>query len=80
MIKLQVEHKVLHVLQVTHVELVITQVDNYVKMTLTSQLMNGISRVLQKLLKYFNGTLVSTSFVLPSAGVFPVTFNLNLND
>ena len=74
------EHKVLHVLQVTHVELVITQVDNYVKMTLTSQLMNGISRVLQKLLKYFNGTIVSTSFVLPSAGVFPVTFNLNLND
>ena len=80
MIKLQVEHKVLHVLQVTHVELVITQVDNYVKMTLTSQLMNGISRVLQKLLKYFNGTIVSTSFVLPSAGAFPVTFNLNLND
>ena len=62
------------------VELVITQVDDQVKMRLTSQLINGISRVLQKLLKYFNGTIISTSFVLPSAGVFPVIFILDLND
>ena len=41
-------------------------------MRLTLQLINGISRVLQKLLKYFNGTIVSTPFVLPSAGVYPV--------
>ena len=62
------------------VELVITQVDDHVKMRLTSQLINGISRVLQKLLKYFNGTIISTSFVLPAAGVFPVIFILDLND
>ena len=41
-------------------------------MRLTSQLINGISRVLQKLLTYFKGTIISTSFVLASAGVFPV--------
>ena len=49
-------------------------------MRLTSQLINGISRVLQKLLKYFNGTVISTFFVLPAAGVFPVIFILDLND
>ena len=62
------------------VELVITQVDDHVKIRLTSQLINGISRVLQKLLKYFNGTIILTSFVLPPAGVFPVIFTLDLND
>ena len=45
---------------------------------LISQLINGISSVLQKLLKYLNGTIISTSFVL----LFPVCpiiccFNLN---
>ena len=49
-------------------------------MTFTSQLINSVSRVFQKLLKYFNGTVISTSFVLLSAGVFPVIFILNLND
>ena len=49
-------------------------------MRLTSQLNNGISRVLQKLLKYFNKTIISTSFTLPAAGVFPVIFILDLND
>ena len=39
-------------------------------MRFTSQLINEISRVLQKLVQYFNGTIVSTSFVLPSAGLF----------
>ena len=34
----------------------------------------------QKLLKHFNGTIISTSFVLPSGGVFPVTFILDLSD
>ena len=33
------------------------------KMRLISQLINGISRVLRKLLKYFYGTAISTSFV-----------------
>ena len=62
------------------VELVITQSLDYVKIRLTSQLINGISRVLQKLPKYFNGTIISTSFVFPSSGVFPVIFTLDLND
>ena len=30
-------------------------------------------------LKYFNGTAILTSFVLPSAGVFPVILILYLN-
>ena len=61
------------------VSLVITQVDDHVKKRLTSQLINGILRVLQKLLKYFNGTIISTSFILPPAGVLPVIFTLDLN-
>ena len=49
-------------------------------MKLISQLINGISRVLQKFLVYFNGIAISTSFALPSTGVFPVIFILDLND
>ena len=49
-------------------------------MRLISQLINDISRVVQKLLKYINGTAVSTYFVLPAAGVFPVILVLYLND
>ena len=59
------------------VELVITQVDDHVNWRIISQLINAISRVLQKLLKYFDSTIISTSFVLPSSGVFPVIFVLN---
>ena len=62
------------------VELVITQPLYQVKVRLTSQLTNGISRVHQKLLKYFNGTIISTFFVFLSAWVFPVIFTLDLND
>ena len=40
----------------------------------------GQVRMSQKLLKYFNGTAISISFVLPSAGVLPVILTLNLND
>ena len=47
---------------------------------MVSQLINGISRALQKLLKYFNVTAISTSLVLPLAGIFPVIFILDLND
>ena len=49
-------------------------------MELTLQLINGISKVLQKLFKHFNGPIILTSFVLPSAGVFPVISVLGLND
>ena len=61
-------------------ELVITPVDDHAKMRLTSQLIKGISKVLQNLLKYLNGTIISTSISLPPAGVFPVSFILDLND
>ena len=47
----------------------ITQSSDQVTIILISQLINGISRVLQKLLKYFNGTAISTP-LLPGAGVF----------
>ena len=60
------------------VELAITQVNDHVKMRLTSQLINDISKVLQKLLKYFNGTAILTSFALPPTGVFPVIFIFRL--
>ena len=49
-------------------------------MRLISQLINNISRVLEKLLKYFNGTAILTSFVEPVAGVFPVVLVLYLNE
>ena len=49
-------------------------------MRLTSQLINDISRVVQKLLKYFNGTIISTAFSLPVAAAFSVIFTLDLND
>ena len=39
----------------------------------------SISRVFQKLLKYFNGTAVLTSFVFPAAGILPVILILYLN-
>ena len=45
-----------------------------------SQLIKLISRVPQKLLKYFNGTIISTSSVFPLAGAFPVAFILDIND
>ena len=46
---------------------------------LISQLINGISRVFQKVLKYFNITIISTFFV-PSSPIEPVIFYLNLNE
>ena len=48
-------------------------------MRLISQLTNDITGFLQKLLKFFNGTATSISFVLPSAGVFHVVFILDIN-
>ena len=40
---------------------------------IVSQLIEGISSVLQKLLRYFNGTIIST-FVVPSFPFCPVIF------
>ena len=53
------------------------QVDDHARMRLISQLIKGISRVLQKNLKYFNGTAILTPFILPSSGVI---FSMDLND
>ena len=49
-------------------------------MRLISQLVKDISGVLQKFLKYFNGTAISTSFAFPSARLFPVVLIMYLND
>ena len=51
-----------------------------VKIKLNSQLVNGIARILQKLLKYFNRTIISTFFITPSLSVWPVIFVLKLNE
>ena len=45
-------------------------------MGLISQLLKGISRVFQKLRKYFNVTAFVTSFVLPAGGSFSYYFYL----
>ena len=48
-------------------------------MRLISQLLKGISRLLQKLLKYLNGTINSKVFG-PPAAVLPAIFCLSLNE
>ena len=52
--------------------LVNTQFSVHVKIRFTLQLINGMSSVLQKLLQYFNGTAISTYFVLLMPSSFPV--------
>ena len=78
MIKLLLEQKVLYlflqIFQPGVLELVITEVDEHIIMRLISKLINGVSRVFQTVLKYFNGSIISMSFVLPSAGVFSAFF------
>ena len=41
-------------------------------MKFISQLISGISRVLQELIKYFDGPAISTSLVIPAARVLLV--------
>ena len=48
-------------------------------MRLISQLIKGISRVFQKMFKYFNDSINSTPF-FPLLPVMPVIFCLNLNE
>ena len=57
-----------------------TQVDDYSKIRLTSQIIKSITIVLQKVLKYLNGAAILTSFVVPIARAFLVTFILDLNE
>ena len=56
------------------------QVDDQVKMRLISQLNKYISRVFQNYLIILMVPVISTFFLLPSLGVFPVIFILDLND
>ena len=81
LIKLQLEHKVLYQLAnvVAFASLDKTHFSGQAKMRLISQLIKGIPRVLQKLIKYFNGTIISTFFVPPLA-ISPVIFCLHLNE
>ena len=57
-----------------------TQFFDHVKINSTSQLINGISKLLQKLLKYFKG--ITTTFVNESlfCGVFPTVLVSYLKD
>ena len=85
LIKLQLEHKVLYQLsQMLLLDLqqywsYLTYFSDQVRLRLISQLIKGISRVLQKLLRYFNSSLISTCFVL-SLPAWSVVFCLYLND
>ena len=56
--------------------LVNTHFYDHAKIRFISQLINGISNVFQKLLKYFNGTMISTSFVVLTHSNFLVIFVL----
>ena len=56
--------------------LVITQFSDQLKIRFISQLINGISSVLQKLLKYFDGTTISTSFSVSLPSNLTVIFIL----
>ena len=56
------------------------QFSYHVKIRFTSQLINGISDVLQILIRYFNVTENLTSIVFPLLGDFPVILVLYLKD
>ena len=62
------------------VEMAITQFTDKARMILISQLISDISGVVQKLCQYFNDTIISTSFILPTARVFSLNLTLDLND
>ena len=62
------------------IQAVITQFSYDVNIRFISELIRSISRVFQKLLKYFNIIAISTSLVLTVAGVIPLVLALNLNN
>ena len=57
----------------------ITQLAYQCRIRLISQFNRGNLRVLQKIFRYFNGTIFLTSFV-SSLPIWPVIFSLKLND
>ena len=79
---MQQEHKAFLSVIANDVSLIaeeLTQFSDQVKMRLISQEINTISTVPQKLLKYFNGTDILTSFTLPLAGGFSVNLVFDLS-
>ena len=56
-----------------------THFADQVTIKLISQLIKGISRFLQKLVKYFNGTAIF-AFMIPALLVLSNNLDLNLND
>ena len=56
-----------------------TQFFDHFKSRVASQFINGISRVLQTVVNYFNGTIIFT-FAKPALLVLFVIFDLHLND
>ena len=60
------------------VDLVIT--NDQIIIRLISQWINGIAKLIQNILKYFNDNAISTSFMLPVSGVSSVILALSLND
>ena len=85
MIKLQLEHKVfLSVIEnvvawASTSVAIITQFSDQFVSRVISLLIKGISRVLQKLLRYFECTIISRFFV-PLSLVWPVSLSLRLNE
>ena len=59
------------------VKLVITHMIDHVNTRLILQLIKGISRFLQKLLRHFSEVTISTSLPLLAAGVLTTIFALN---
>ena len=64
---------------VTRFPLEMTKFADQVRIRLILQLIKGISRVLQKLLKYFNGTVIS-AFLISSLLVLFRNLDFSLND
>ena len=57
----------------------ITQFADHLRISSNLQLIKGVSRALQKLLKYFSGTIIST-WIIPLLLVWPVIFVLKLSE
>ena len=62
------------------VESISRKCTDQVNIRLFSKLIRSISRVPQKLHKYFHEAVISTSLILLSKGILPVIVDLNFND
>ena len=60
--------------------LTITNLKGRVSRNVSSKCIRDISDILQKLLRYFNGTSVMTCFILLAGGLIPLIPFLNGND